>query len=329
MDTRTEPGMAYAEQLIQEALHDEKKARIFRMQFLQNNFSEAEENAMLNFLKSYETKNAKSLKGFMLCFSTYETIKDLETGARLNQEAINLNDMPALHDRASMPEDYRRAPVFHPYPIEWYYMAAEGGYAPSIGEVGKYCHYHRYDPYHYDLPARIQSISVEKRSDSERYLLAKEWYEKAAEQMDPVGLNGLGELYKFGQGVEQDLFKSLEYYKKAASSGYREALENYLQMAVSYMPYKMMNIDYSHEQEMENLRFGCQIIKEHEIKWTKNLVTLLNRYREKVIEFMGTGFYFPQRPELHDSKSTISMFKPAPEKASKHEAPNHVDANKP
>jgi hypothetical protein len=51
---------------------------------------------------------------------------------------------------------------------------------------------------------------------------AAEWYRKAAEQGDADGQRRLGNMYKFGNGVEQDLTKAAEWYRKAAEQGNAE-----------------------------------------------------------------------------------------------------------
>ncbi len=58
------------------------------------------------------------------------------------------------------------------------------------------------------------------------YILARKWYERAAEQKDVNALYSLGVLYHLGQGVSQDYEKAAHYYKEAANLGNADAQYN-------------------------------------------------------------------------------------------------------
>ncbi|KAF9106137.1 hypothetical protein BGX29_010387 [Mortierella sp. GBA35] len=58
------------------------------------------------------------------------------------------------------------------------------------------------------------------------YQAAMDWYLKAADQGDPVGLRKVGVLYYHGQGVPQDYSAAMEWYLKAADQGNADAQFN-------------------------------------------------------------------------------------------------------
>ena len=59
--------------------------------------------------------------------------------------------------------------------------------------------------------------------DFDDYENALIWYKKAAEKDDAFALCELGEMYLNGIGVDKDLKKAEEYYRKAAALGYEDA----------------------------------------------------------------------------------------------------------
>jgi hypothetical protein len=52
---------------------------------------------------------------------------------------------------------------------------------------------------------------------------AARWYEKAADQNDPLAQGALGELYANGQGTPRDPVRAAGWYRKAAGQGYGPA----------------------------------------------------------------------------------------------------------
>lgn len=83
--------------------------------------------------------------------------------------------------------------------LKHYHVAAEAGIAPAQAKLG----------YIYD-----QSNDDEK---------AVQWYRQAADQQDPDGEFGLGEMYSKGEGVEQDYEIAVEMYMRAAVGGHAQA----------------------------------------------------------------------------------------------------------
>jgi TPR repeat protein len=83
--------------------------------------------------------------------------------------------------------------------LKHYHVAAEAGIAPAQAKLG----------YIYD-----QSNDDEK---------AVQWYRQAAEQQDPDGEFGLGEMYSKGEGVEKDYEVAVEMYMRAAVGGHAQA----------------------------------------------------------------------------------------------------------
>ena len=53
----------------------------------------------------------------------------------------------------------------------------------------------------------------------ENFFKAVEWYTKAAEQGHPKAQNWLGVCYATGNGVRKDIFKAIEWWEKAAKQG--------------------------------------------------------------------------------------------------------------
>ncbi|MCN7055389.1 sel1 repeat family protein [Escherichia coli] len=51
------------------------------------------------------------------------------------------------------------------------------------------------------------------------YVMAREWYSKAAEQGNVCSCNQLGYMYSRGLGVERNDAISAQWYRKSATSG--------------------------------------------------------------------------------------------------------------
>ncbi len=90
--------------------------------------------------------------------------------------------------------------------LKWYLMAAEAGNAEAQNSVGS-------------------GYQAEKK-----YMLAYEWYEKAAKQNHALATNNLGYLHDLGLGVPQDRKKGYDLYLKSANLGWAEAMYNIGQM---------------------------------------------------------------------------------------------------
>ena len=58
------------------------------------------------------------------------------------------------------------------------------------------------------------------------YTKALEWYNKAANAGNATAMYNIGYMYDYGEGVEQDYSKALEWYNKAANAGNSAAINN-------------------------------------------------------------------------------------------------------
>ncbi|GAA8454337.1 hypothetical protein HpNP70_01140 [Helicobacter pylori] len=63
-------------------------------------------------------------------------------------------------------------------------------------------------------PEELFDLGV-KSNKAKDYIQAKKYFEKACDLKYGGGCNGLGVLYKDGQGVEKDLTKAAQFYSKA------------------------------------------------------------------------------------------------------------------
>ena len=82
---------------------------------------------------------------------------------------------------------------------------------------------------HYERAANAGSSAAQAKlgyiyDQSEDNAKAVEWYSASAEQGDPDGQFGLGEMYAKGEGIAQDLDKAIELYMYAAVGGHAQAL---------------------------------------------------------------------------------------------------------
>ena len=61
---------------------------------------------------------------------------------------------------------------------------------------------------------------------SQDYIVAAEWYRKAAEQGYDTAQFNLGNMYSWGKGVPQDYAEAIKWYRKAAEQGFADAQLN-------------------------------------------------------------------------------------------------------
>ncbi|WQS14992.1 sel1 repeat family protein [Helicobacter pylori] len=61
--------------------------------------------------------------------------------------------------------------------------------------------------------------------DKQDFSKTKEYFEKACGLNNGRGCNGLGILYRDGQGAEKNLTKASQYVSKACKLGFQEACE--------------------------------------------------------------------------------------------------------
>ena len=66
----------------------------------------------------------------------------------------------------------------------------------------------------------------EDAKDAEDYAKALEYYSMAAEQGEPNAIFFVGDCYYLGQGVEKDLDKAAEWYRKALNAGFEPEEED-------------------------------------------------------------------------------------------------------
>ena len=70
------------------------------------------------------------------------------------------------------------------------------------------------------------AVQGDTASKNGKYISAKGYYEQAANMGNSHGMNGLGDLYKLGQGVDEDFRQAREWYLKAADLGNADAMIN-------------------------------------------------------------------------------------------------------
>ena len=63
------------------------------------------------------------------------------------------------------------------------------------------------------------------------YYQAIKWYQKAAEQGDALAQNNLGFMYIKGQGIRQDKSKAKYYYGLACDNGNQKGCDNYRKLS--------------------------------------------------------------------------------------------------
>ena len=81
------------------------------------------------------------------------------------------------------------------------------------------------------------------------YTKALEWYNKAANAGNDSAMYSIGYMYDYGEGVEQDYSKALEWYNKAANAGNSAAINN---IGYMYEFSKGVEQDYSKALEWYN-----------------------------------------------------------------------------
>lgn len=75
----------------------------------------------------------------------------------------------------------------------------------------------------------------------ENYDQAFRWYEEAARQGNPDGINGMGICYKLGCGVEKDEVRAVKLFSKSADEGSEKGLYN---LAMAYYSGKGVELDW-------------------------------------------------------------------------------------
>ncbi|MFO1352077.1 MAG: tetratricopeptide repeat protein [Gammaproteobacteria bacterium] len=78
-------------------------------------------------------------------------------------------------------------------------------------------------------PAQVRLAYI--LDESEQNVEARKWYQRAAEQGNPDGQFGLGQMYWIGEGGDKDEARAFEWISKAAEGGLTAAMRT---LAVSY-----------------------------------------------------------------------------------------------
>lgn len=167
-----------------------------------------------------------------------------------NQEAMNelanaidLKYPEAEHLVAWMHEDGRLSSNDRPdeeAALEWYQMAADKDYAPSLLAVGRFLYEGKggarrdYDAAAVWInraakmgypPAKVDfsNMLLAGRGVDRDYDEAFRWMSQAAESGYPEAQYQLGQLYERGRGVKRDRDTANSWYRKAANQGHEEA----------------------------------------------------------------------------------------------------------
>ena len=111
------------------------------------------------------------------------------------------------------------------------------------------------------------------------YQQSFEWYMKAAEAGNSLGMFHAAVCYEKGEGVEQDLSKAFEYYKKSAEAGYDLGMYN---LAMCYL-----------------MGSGTEPDQSKAFEWTQKLADTGNTYGMYNLGLMyQNGFGTDENPEL-------------------------------
>lgn len=148
------------------------------------------------------------------------------------REAIALKDLSKADDiaRELFKESAEGAHIYRPYRKECNFNhierglailrnAAEKGNADAqftLGAIYAGGRYDAKDPYFMDSNDKFSYTMLGGEIDLKR---AAYWYSLAAQQGHNTALNNLGQAYRKGAGVEQDMVKATELIKKAAEQG--------------------------------------------------------------------------------------------------------------
>ncbi len=139
-------------------------------------------------------------------------------------KAAEQNDVIAMNNLGAcyigFEQNYEKA-------VEWFTKAAEQGLADAQLNLGL-CYEYGFcdgtnDGNEVDIIQAWNAINEKMNANNEK---AFEWYKKAAEQGNVDAQFKLGEYYRDGKGVVQDLEKAVEWFTKAAEQGHAKAKEN-------------------------------------------------------------------------------------------------------
>lgn len=86
------------------------------------------------------------------------------------------------------------------------------------------------------------------------YAQAMEWYEKSADMGNPTAMSNIAFMYANGEGVEQDYAKAVELFEKSADLGDRDAMNN-----LGYMYAYGQGVKQDYAQAMEWYRKAADL----------------------------------------------------------------------
>lgn len=115
--------------------------------------------------------------------------------------------------------------------MAWYGRAADQGYAPSQYDLGvmyaegegmkpdaeqaMMCFRKSAEQGFVRAQVKLAEIAIAHGNNAEAFL----WWKKAADAGDALSMFNVGSAYSVGRGVEKDMIKAIEYYRKARDAG--------------------------------------------------------------------------------------------------------------
>ncbi|MCR5566717.1 MAG: sel1 repeat family protein [Clostridiales bacterium] len=158
--------------------------------------------------------------------------------AALAGSAIAMCDLGGLyHNGYFVEQDYKKA-------YEYFLKSYDSGFKGVCLNLGNYAAFGHYGPQGYQVAAKYYREGIENGDvdcvNSLAYLYdngdsgfpsdkqkAAGLYRLAAERGDSLACHNLALLYERGEGVERDLRKALEWYKKGVLLGSQACLDRY------------------------------------------------------------------------------------------------------
>ena len=74
------------------------------------------------------------------------------------------------------------------------------------------------------------------------------WIEKAADSGSAAAMLNLGKMYAYGEGIEKNMNKALDYFRKASAIGYHDEVAHYVN--------RILDVIGEHEDQMAKTRIG-------------------------------------------------------------------------
>lgn len=163
------------------------------------------------YQKAAKLNNDDAYNGLAYCYyNGFGVVRDYKMAVKYWRKAIELGSAKAAYHLGECYEDGRGVWADNSETLKWYKKAAEDGYAKAQYKLG----------WKYEIGwGPLYTNEAE----------AVKWYKLAAEQGYIDALTEMGSRYRYGNGVEQNLEKAIEYYRKAAELG-DETARNILQV---------------------------------------------------------------------------------------------------